>query len=154
MSCASEYAPQLRTLGFRVTAQRMAILHVLRHSHGHLSPLQVYAEARTSAPALTRSTVYRTLSFLADNGIVWQTNGANGHVAYELAEGNHNHLVCRECGTQVQINRTALEGAYRQLEAISGFSVDHNHVSFSGLCPDCRRRRSKKRGRKNADDES
>ncbi len=154
MSCASEYAPQLRTLGFRVTAQRMAILHVLRHSHGHLSPLQVYAEARMSAPALTRSTVYRTLEFLAANGMVWQTTGANGHMAYELAEGNHNHLVCRDCGTQVQINRTALEGAYRRLEAITGFSVDHSHVSLSGLCPDCRRRRSKKPGGKHVVDES
>jgi len=118
----------------------MAILHVLRHSRGHLSPLEVYARARKSVPGLTQPTVYRTLEFLTDNGLVWQTSLANGHLAYELAENHHNHLVCRSCGGQVQINRALLDGMYQHLEAISGYAVDHNHVSLSGLCPKCRKR--------------
>lgn len=46
MSCASEYAPHLRSLGYRITPQRMAILHVLRHSDRHLSPRDVYKIAK------------------------------------------------------------------------------------------------------------
>ena len=46
MSCASEYAPQLRARGFRMTSQRMAILHVLNHEGTHLSPAEVYKKAR------------------------------------------------------------------------------------------------------------
>jgi Fe2+ or Zn2+ uptake regulation protein len=38
MSCASEYASQLRARGFRMTSQRLAILHALRHAGTHLSP--------------------------------------------------------------------------------------------------------------------
>lgn len=139
MTCASEYAPQLRNLGFRVTSQRLAILHVLRHARGHLSPLEVFAKARGNAPGLTQPTVYRTLEFLADNGLVWQTNLPNGHLAYELAGNKHNHLVCRRCGSQLQINPAVLEGVYRRLEAVSGYAVDHQHVNLSGLCPNCRR---------------
>ena len=37
MSCASDYAPQLRARGFRMTPQRLAILHVLHHE-GRISP--------------------------------------------------------------------------------------------------------------------
>ena len=139
VTCASEYAPQLRSLGFRVTSQRMAILHVLRHAGGHLSPMEVFAKARGAAPGLTQPTVYRTLEFLADNGIVWETNMPNGHRAYELAGNNHNHLVCRGCGSQLQINPAVLEGVYRRLEAASGYSVDHKHVNLSGLCPQCKK---------------
>jgi Fe2+ or Zn2+ uptake regulation protein len=137
MTCASEYAPQLRELGFRVTPQRMAILHVLRHSRGHLSPLQVYARARRSVRGLTQPTVYRTLEFLAANGLVWQTSLANGHLGYELAERNHNHVVCRRCGNEVEIDPRVLEGAYRKLGAITGYAIDQHHVNLSGLCPGC-----------------
>jgi Fe2+ or Zn2+ uptake regulation protein len=42
MSCADEYTPQLRARGYRMTPQRLAILHVLHHSGGHLSPAEVY----------------------------------------------------------------------------------------------------------------
>lgn len=138
MSGTSEYGPQLRSLGFRVTAQRMAILHVLRHARGHLSPMEVFARARGSVPGLTQPTVYRTLEFLADNGIVWKTSRPNGHLAYELAESNHNHLVCRGCGSQLRINPAVLEGVYERLEAVSGYAVDHSHLNLSGLCPKCK----------------
>jgi Fur family ferric uptake transcriptional regulator len=142
MSCSSEYAPQLRELGFRVTAQRMAIIHVLRHSPGHVSPLEVYARARRSLPGITQPTVYRTLEFLAANGMAWQTNLANGHLVYELAQRNHNHLVCRECGNQVEIDPQLLVPAYRKLEEITGYSVDQTHVNLLGLCPRCRQTKS------------
>ncbi len=69
MSCATEYAPQLRERGYRMTPQRMAILHVLHHSGEHLSPAEVYKQARMELPGLTEPTVYRTLEFLADNAL-------------------------------------------------------------------------------------
>jgi Fe2+ or Zn2+ uptake regulation protein len=65
MTCYSEYIPQLHSRGFRVTTQRMAILHVLRHSRTHLSPTKVYELACRDLPGLTETTVYRTLEFLA-----------------------------------------------------------------------------------------
>jgi len=64
MTCGSEYAPELRARGFRMTPQRMAILHVLHHSGMHLSPTEIYKKARRDAPSLTEPTVYRTLEFL------------------------------------------------------------------------------------------
>jgi Fe2+ or Zn2+ uptake regulation protein len=146
MAFSSEYAPQLRELGFRVTLQRMAILRVLRHSRGHLSPLEVYARARRSVPGLTQPTVYRTLEFLAANGLAWQTNLANGHLVYELAKRNHSHIVCRECGSQVEIDPRELDSAYRKLAAITGYAVDQRHVNLSGLCPRCRKTKSAEGG--------
>jgi Fe2+ or Zn2+ uptake regulation protein len=69
MSCADEYTPKLRARGYRMTPQRLAILHVLHHSGGHLSPAEVYERAHAQLPGLTESTVYRTLEFLAENGL-------------------------------------------------------------------------------------
>ena len=53
MTCGNQYAPQLRARGFRMTPQRMAILHVLHHSGGHLSPGEVYQQASHDIPGLT-----------------------------------------------------------------------------------------------------
>ena len=69
MSCSSDYAAQLRARGFRMTSQRMAILHVLRHEGMHLSPVEVHRKALKELPGLTEPTVYRTLEFLAENGL-------------------------------------------------------------------------------------
>jgi hypothetical protein len=69
MTCGSQYAPQLRARGFRMTSQRLAILHVLCHAGTHLSPSEVYKQAKQDLPGLTEPTVYRTLEFLAENGL-------------------------------------------------------------------------------------
>ena len=137
MSCVNEFAPQLRTRGFRATPQRMVILHVLRHTGGHLAPSQVYERARVDLPGLTEPTVYRTLDFLAENGFVLAAHTGNGRIVYELAEANHQHLVCRHCGGAMQIDHTPLEELYKQLASSTGYKLDSSHVTLFGLCPEC-----------------
>lgn len=137
MSCASEYAPQLRARGFRMTPQRMTILHVLRHSGKHLSPSQVYRQAKRDLPGLTEPTVYRTLEFLADNGLARPARTATGHLTYEIAGEDHHHLVCRVCGDEMEVEHSLLESFYRILEATSGYLRIDRHMTFFGLCPKC-----------------
>ena len=50
MSCAEQLSTPLRNRGFRMTRQRMTILHILNHDGGHLSPSQVYDRARQTSP--------------------------------------------------------------------------------------------------------
>jgi Fe2+ or Zn2+ uptake regulation protein len=135
----SEYAPELRSRGFRVTSQRLAILQVLHDSAGHLPPTAVYALARRLAPGITATTVYRNLQVLKNTGLVWETSRPGGHLAYELAAAEHHHLVCRRCGAQVTFRQSTMAGIYRKLERASGYAIDHDHVSLSGLCPECRK---------------
>ncbi len=137
MTCASEYAPALRSRGFRVTSQRMAILHVLHQSRGHLSPVQIYERASRVLPGLTEPTVYRTLEFLTNNRLVWPKRLASGHLVYEFAARNHHHLLCRQCGAEVEIRPRLLENALAQLEAVSRYVLSDEHITLSGVCPKC-----------------
>ena len=134
MSCLSLHSQTLRERGFRVTPQRLAILEAL-HSGGHLSPGKIYERVRQTG--MTEATVYRTLEFLARNGIVYPAPNAGGHLTYELAGGSHHHLVCRSCGAQVDLEADALKAMIRQLERRSGYHLDAGHLTFSGLCPAC-----------------
>jgi len=137
MSCAEQYTPQLRARGFRMTPQRIAILHVLHHEGRHLSPTEVFARAKAALPGLTETTVYRTLEFLVENGLAHSAHMGSGHFVYEITRKDHHHLVCRKCGGEVQIEHAALEKIYTELEASSGFRNIDSHVTFFGLCPGC-----------------
>lgn len=139
MSCVSEYAPQLRSRGFRMTPQRSAILHVLRHAGTHLSPREVYQRAKLNLPGLTEPTVYRTLDFLADNGFARPAQTANGHLRYQIAGNDHHHVVCRKCGDEVEIGHAVLETLYRKLESTSGYLRIDSHMTFFGICPACQK---------------
>ena len=139
MSCASEYAPQLRARGFRMTPQRMAILHVLRHGGAHLSPREVYRRAKKDLPGLTEPTVYRTLEFLAQNDLVHPSQTVNGHLTYEISGDNHHHIVCRQCGREMEVEHALFESLYRQLELATGYLRIDEHLTFFGVCPNCQK---------------
>ncbi|HSG46141.1 MAG TPA: Fur family transcriptional regulator [Anaerolineales bacterium] len=139
MSCASDYAPQLRARGFRMTPQRMAILHVLHHDGTHLSPGEVYKKAQAELPGLTEPTVYRTLEFLADNALIRPSYNSNGRLTYEIAGKEHHHMICRVCGEETEVEHTLLESLYRLLETSSGYQSIDSHITFFGICPKCQK---------------
>ncbi len=137
MSCASEYVPQLRSRGYRMTPQRMIILHTLRHSRKHLSPREVYQRAKKELASLTEPTVYRTLEFLSVNGLARSTQARKGHLTYEIVGDDHHHVACRICGSEIEVEHQAVERLYRQLESTSGYQRMDSHVTFFGVCPKC-----------------
>ena len=138
MTCGSYLTDQLHARGFRMTPQRMAILHTLRHAGGHLSPTEVYEQTRRDQPNLTETTVYRTLEFLAEQGLLLAGRDADGRLCFELAARDHHHLVCRECGAAVEVEHAAVADVYRELETRSGFALTSGHLTLVGLCPKCR----------------
>lgn len=136
MSCTDRLSQTLRRRGFRITPQRLAILQTL-HDGGHLSPAQVSERTRQAMPGMTEATVYRTLEFLAGNGILLVADRGNGHLAYELSGESHHHLICRACRSQVDIEPAILDNVIRQMESKSGYRLDAGHLTFFGLCPQC-----------------
>ncbi len=146
MTCGFEFAPELRSRGFRVTVQRMAVLHVLRHSQTGLSPSQVWQQAREGLPGLTETTVYRTLDFLSENGLAWRVRLDKGHLAYEIAGTRHHHLICRQCGGEMQVEHSLVKKMYAKLEAASGYRLSDDHLTLFGLCPECQKANEQKRG--------
>jgi Fe2+ or Zn2+ uptake regulation protein len=137
MSCTKELSEVLQGRGFRMTPQRHAIMHILKTSPDHLSPAQVFEQACQSIPGMTETTVYRTLEFLVENGIILSTQHNGGHLTYELSGLEHHHLVCRTCGTQLDIEPDIIQKAIDQLEQQTRYQINAGHITFFGLCPAC-----------------
>ncbi|HEX9029267.1 MAG TPA: Fur family transcriptional regulator [Anaerolineales bacterium] len=140
-----DFAIHLRSLGYRLTPQRLAILGILRDAGGHLLPVEVFRQAQQVIPGLTEATVYRTLSFLTDQGLVLAGHNRNGQPVYEIAEHNHHHLICRVCGQTQEIDHSALQTLYEQFQASTGYQIDSVHVTFYGLCPNCQQSKNSSR---------
>lgn len=87
---------RLRSQGYRLTPQRLAILEVLRSAKGHLSPADIYEIVVADLPGLTEATVYRTLNFLSEQGLVLVAHLGRGQLVYEIAEHDHHHLICKD----------------------------------------------------------
>ncbi|KAF0106428.1 MAG: Fur family transcriptional regulator ferric uptake regulator [Anaerolineaceae bacterium] len=134
MSCLAIHSQTLRERGYRMTPQRLAILEALHHD-GHLSPAQTYA--RVHQTGMTEATVYRTLEFLTENGIIFAAHNSDGHLTYELAGHDHHHLVCRNCGAQMEVEHSALKSLIEQLEQQTGYRLDTGHLTLFGLCQVC-----------------
>jgi Fur family transcriptional regulator, ferric uptake regulator len=137
MSCTKELSDTLRARGFRMTPQRHAIMHILKASSRHLTPSQVFDKARVSVPGITEATVYRTLEFLAQTGVVQPTLDGNRHLVYEITGHDHHHVICSSCGRSLEVEHDLLRKLYKQLEVSSGYQLTNSHLTLIGLCPAC-----------------
>ena len=138
MTCTQHLTEELRAHGYRITPQRIAILTYLYNSPGHYSPAEIYEKVSQTTTGVTEATVYRTLEFLAKNNMIVATLNNNGHLVYEIGGHAHHHVTCRNCGANVEIDHTLLQKLYKQLEAASGYLLTTSHLTFFGLCPQCR----------------
>jgi Fur family transcriptional regulator, ferric uptake regulator len=138
MSCTKELEELLRARGFRMTPQRHAIMHILKASNQHLSPAQVYEEAQKTVSGITKATVYRTLEFLAEAGVLQPALNGYRHLVYEIAGHEHHHIICNSCGATFGVEHDLLQDLFEELEARSGYQMSVNHLSFFGLCPKCK----------------
>lgn len=128
---------RLREQGYRVTPQRLAILEVLRKAQGHLTPAEVYQQVVQDIPGLTEATVYRTLNFLAEQGLLLVAHLGRGQLVYEYAEHDHHHLICKKCGEMREIDHVELIELYQQFLDNTGYQINTIHATFFGYCPKC-----------------
>jgi Fur family ferric uptake transcriptional regulator len=129
----------LKDRGFRVTPQRRIILEVLHEEGGHLTAEDVIGKVNKRSPGINRSTIYRTLDFLEEQGLVVKSE-MDGRVVYHHAEeGHHHHLVCRQCGRITECGETDLKPLADVLRRRYGFVPDLHHLLIPGICEACRK---------------
>ena len=98
--------------------------------------------SRTTPPS-ARPTVYRTLKLLADAGLAKAVEFGDGAVRYELLYGqvHHDHLICEQCGINVEVVDPAIEKLQEQVAARHGFALTGHKLYLYGLCPECLKKR-------------
>ena len=136
MSVGSD-AERLRAAGLRVTAGRLAVLAAVR-GHPHLDAEAITRSARRQLGRLSTQAVYDTLHALTDVGLIRRFQPARGPARYELrVGGDHHHVVCRNCGSILDVGRVVGPAPCLTVDPASTFEVEEIEVTFWGRCPGC-----------------
>ncbi len=131
----------LRQHGYRLTPQRRAMLRVIAVSPEHLTPAAIYYRVRQEYPSIGLVTVYRTLSILAQLGLICEVHAGGSCRSYLMRKpaGHHHHLICSECGTVVDFADCDLNRLEERLSQVTGFKLGGHLLEFLGLCPACQK---------------
>lgn len=127
----SEATTALRGASLRVTQPRVAVLTVI-HDAPHVDTATVVALVRERLGNVSTQAVYDVLKVLVDAGIARRIDLPGSPARYELAHDDHQHAVCRGCGSITDMAAPADLGADHH-----GFAVDSVAVTYWGLCPEC-----------------
>lgn len=139
MSAHAEILETLREHRVRLTPQRIAIVEIIAGKRGHVTADEVYAGIHARFPYVDISTVYRTLDFLTDLGVLNVIDMGGGRAEYELVGREaHHHLICRVCKQTTSVDATLFQPLRAALDTQYGFDADIRHFAVFGVCRHCR----------------
>ncbi|MGY1815711.1 Fur family transcriptional regulator [Blastococcus sp. SYSU D00820] len=137
MPDTADLARELREAGLRVTRPRLAVLQAV-HEQPHLDTETLITAARDRLGAVSHQAVYDVLRVLTDLGLVRRIQPQGSVARYEArVADNHHHLVCRDCGTIVDVDCAIGAAPCLTPSDDAGFAIDEAEVVFWGRCPSC-----------------
>ncbi|MEV7751525.1 Fur family transcriptional regulator [Streptomyces griseofuscus] len=135
-------AEELRGAGLRVTAARVALLETVRDGD-HLGVEAIASGVRDRVGHISLQAVYEALHALTAAGLVRRIEPAGHPARFEGRVGdNHHHIVCRSCGTVVDVDCAVGEAPCLTAADDLGFAIDEAEVVYWGVCPGCSTGRS------------
>ena len=132
-----------RAGGGRMTSQRRLILRTLRELGGHPTADEICAAARRHDASLHPSTVYRTLAWLENAGLVdhrhLDAGPENRHSErFDPATPvEHHHFVCTTCRQVIEFESPHVEVICEEFARRRGATVERATLTLFGICPTC-----------------
>jgi Fur family peroxide stress response transcriptional regulator len=133
---------KLRSAGYRITPQRLAIIKILVESRDHPSAEQIYQQVQKDFPTTSLATVYNTLERLKEMGEVLELPFSGGSRYDGLNPHPHPHLHCTVCGAIEDLD-IDLGPAAEEVAARRGYADVHHRLEFYGVCPRCQERQAR-----------
>ena len=92
-----DIAQILRSEGFKVTPQRIAIYDALRGHHNHPTAEMIYHSLRPTHPSMSLATVYKTMEIFEKIGLVKVLEVGDERAHYDWDTTAHAHIRCVRC---------------------------------------------------------
>ena len=122
----------------RSTRQRAALSALLENLDDFRSAQELHDELRKRGEGVGLTTVYRTLQQMAAAGAVDTLRTDTGESLYRrCSQQHHHHLVCRACGSTVEISGGEVEAWTAEIARKHGFSDVSHTIEIFGLCSRC-----------------
>ena len=123
----------------KLTRQREAVLQVIRSREDHPTANEIFQAARLHLPTISYATVYNSLRFLKQAGLVHEIKFGDGASRYDRETERHDHAICSECGKLVDFDLPEAAELLQAAARKSKFKAASVHLTLRGVCSDCRK---------------
>lgn len=120
-----------------LTKQRQAVLRVIRGSDEHLTANEVFEDARRLLPGISFATVYNSLRYLKNAGLIGEIQFGLDANRYDRKLTQHDHAICDNCGKMVDLELHLPDGLFEEAVNRSKFKAKLIELTLRGLCPEC-----------------
>lgn len=131
---------ELRSRGYRLTPQRIAVLRVLTSERSHPTVDEIYRKVKADLPTTSLATIYKVLTLLQELGEVQELKVEGGN-RYDIWQPlPHPHLVCVSCGRIEDfedLEELPLGAAQDEVQQRTGYRILTYRLDFFGVCPQC-----------------
>src|SRR5215470_15626715 len=117
-----------------MTGQRRVIARVLSDARDHPDVEEVHRRAHAVDTRISLSTVHRTLTLLADKGILERHDFGAGRGRYEeAARSHHDHLIDIETGRVIEFRNEDIERIQHRVARELGFDLVGHRLELYGV---------------------
>ena len=129
---------KLKSLDFRITPQRLAVLRILAASEDHPTAEQIFEKVKVEFPTTSLATIYKTIALLKGLNEVLELGFPDGSNRYD---GNkpfpHPHVICTRCRKIMDPELMSLDELKDEISKKTGFRIQHHRLDFFGVCQEC-----------------
>ena len=125
------------------TKQHNLLMEFLRNNRDKTFSVKEITDSICTTHNIGKSTVYRLVAKLVDDGVLQRMNGDDGKsVVYRYTSedshcGSHFHLKCRQCGKFVHLECNIFNNVQQHIKTQHGFSIDSKKTVIYGTCSNC-----------------
>jgi Fur family transcriptional regulator, zinc uptake regulator len=126
--------------GVRLTPLRRRVLELIWAEHKPIGAYELLAKIATEGFNSAPPTVYRTLDFFIQHGLIHKVESLNAYLGCNHEQGSHTSVffICQQCGVTEELPNPAIEGQLALQAAAMGFQINHPTLEIQGLCKACR----------------
>jgi Fur family peroxide stress response transcriptional regulator len=124
--------------GQKLTPQRDAVFQVILNREDHPTASEIFEAARQRLPTISYATVYNSLRYLKEAGLVHEIKFGDSASRYDRETDRHDHAICNSCGKLVDFDLPQTAELMQAAARKSRFKPESVHLTLRGLCSDCR----------------
>jgi Fur family ferric uptake transcriptional regulator len=130
----------IRSIGVKVTDQRMGILEEILNGADHVTAQEVFENVRMKNSDVGFATVYRFLRTLTDHKILSEVRMQGLPARYEWAsKEHHDHITCVNCSKISEFESDEIEQLQLIISKKLGYQMTHHILELFGVCGDCQK---------------
>ena len=125
--------------GARFTSLREKVYALLVKQEGAIGAYELLDSLKLTEANAKPATIYRTLDFLLEFGLIHRLESPNAFVACHHFDCSHpvQFLICDTCGIVKEIQSSGLKETLDKQAESHGFQVEKQTIEAHGICSAC-----------------